>query len=229
MNGQAQVCPKLECAWNKKKLLVRTETRSVSVAFRFVSVFRTYIETTQTNRTVTNQTESNPKFSEKYQNMLSKKKLFRLVFCLFRFNRNIKTRCFGLEFETTETNCFETNQNKLKQTETTRNNTKFYEKIPIYALYKTVSVDLLFVSVQSKYQNSLFRFRSETTETNILFRIVLKLVSVPDSAVWNQNVFRRTPYPKPNLSRRCVPPIPVQIYLCMDRPLTRYAVPWQLS
>jgi hypothetical protein len=171
-----------------------------------------------------NQTESNPKFSEKYQNMLSIK-LFRLVFCLFRFNGNIKTRCFGLEFETAETNCFETNQNKLEQTETTRNNTKFYVKIPIYALYQTVSVDLLFVSVLSKYQNSLFWYRSETTEANILFLIVLKLVSVPDSVVWNRNWFRRTPYPKPNLSRRCVPPILVHIYLCMDRPLTRYAVP----
>jgi hypothetical protein len=53
--------------------------------FRFISVFRTYIETTETNRTVSEQTVTNlnnPKFSEKYQNMLSIK-LFRLVFCLF--------------------------------------------------------------------------------------------------------------------------------------------------
>jgi hypothetical protein len=48
-------------------------------------------------------------------------KLFRLVFCLFRFNRNNR--------------------------------------------------------------NSLFRYRSETTETNVLFRIVPKLVSVPVSVV----------------------------------------------
>ncbi len=52
--------------------------------------------------------------------------LFRLVFCLFRFNRNIETR---------------------------------------------------------------FRYRSETTETKVLFRIVAKLVSV----VSNRNYFRRTP------------------------------------
>jgi hypothetical protein len=59
--------------------------------FRFVSVFRTYIETTETNKTVSKQTETNPKFSEKYHNM------FRLVFCLFGFNRNIETLCFGIE------------------------------------------------------------------------------------------------------------------------------------
>ncbi len=41
--------------------------------FRFVSVFRTYIETTETNRSVSHQTETNrnnPKFSEKYPNIL---------------------------------------------------------------------------------------------------------------------------------------------------------------
>jgi hypothetical protein len=32
--------------------------------------------------------------------------------------------------------------------------------------YRTVSVGLLFVSVQSKHRNSLFRYRSETTETS---------------------------------------------------------------
>ena len=35
-----------------------------------------------------------------------------------------------------------------------------------YAPYQTVSVGLLIVSVQSKRRNSLFRYRSETTETN---------------------------------------------------------------
>ncbi len=39
---------------------------------------------------------NNPKFSEKYPNMLSFK-LFGLVLCLFQFNRNIKTLCFGIE------------------------------------------------------------------------------------------------------------------------------------
>ncbi len=72
------------CPRNKQKKFgfepKQTETRSVSVCFvkpkiinfdlfRFVSVFRPYIETTETN-TVSKQTETNrnnPKFSEKYQ------------------------------------------------------------------------------------------------------------------------------------------------------------------
>ncbi len=52
---------------------------------------------------------------------------------------------------------------------------------------KTVLVGLLFVSVQSKHRNSLFRYRNETTGTNVLFRIVPKLVSVPVSVVSNGN------------------------------------------
>jgi hypothetical protein len=48
---------------------------------------------------------------------------------------------------------------------------KFFEKIPKYAPYQTVSVGLLFVSVQSKHRSSLFCYRSETTKTNVLFRL----------------------------------------------------------
>jgi hypothetical protein len=44
-----------------------------------------------------------------------------------------------------------------------------------------------FVSVQSKHRNTLFRYRTETTETNLLFRIDSKLVSVPVSVVSNRN------------------------------------------
>jgi hypothetical protein len=43
---------------------------------------------------------------KRYQNMLPIK-LFRLVFCLFRFNRNIKTLCFGIEAkQPKQTFCF---------------------------------------------------------------------------------------------------------------------------
>ncbi len=124
---------------------------------------------------------NNPKFSEKYQNMLSIK-LFRLVFCLFRFNRNIKTFSFSIEPK-------QLKKTVLKQIKTKRNNPKFCEKIPKYALYHTVSVALLFVfvSVQSKHPNSLFQYRTETTETDVLFRIVPKLVSVRVSVVSNRN------------------------------------------
>jgi hypothetical protein len=74
---------------------------------------------------------------------------------------------------------------------------------PHFCLFRFVSIDLLLVSVQSKHRNSLFRYRSETTETKVLFRIVPKLVSVPVSVVSNRNYFRRTPllpdpYPNPD-------------------------------
>ncbi len=47
-----------------------------------------------------------PKFSEKYPNILSFK-LFRLVFCLFRFYRNIENLCFGIEAkQPKQTFCF---------------------------------------------------------------------------------------------------------------------------
>jgi hypothetical protein len=120
---------------------------------------------------------NNPKFSVKYQNMLSIK-LFWLVFCSFRLNRNIKTLCFSIEPKQPKQTV--SKQTVSKKTKTNRKKTttpNFKKKIPKYALYHTVSVALLFVSVQSKHRNSLFRYRTETTETNVLFRIVPKLVS----------------------------------------------------
>ncbi len=78
-----------------------------------------------------------------------------------------KTKNFGLfrcvsmlrtYIETTETN-----RTVLKQTETNQNNPKFSAKIPKHALFQTVWVGLLFVSVHSKHRNSLSRYRSETS------------------------------------------------------------------
>ncbi len=64
-------------------------------------------------------------------------KLFRLVFCLFQFNWNIETLCFTIEAKQPKQSVIF--QNKPKQTQTNRNNPKFSEKIPKYALYQTVS------------------------------------------------------------------------------------------
>ncbi len=134
--------------------------------FWFVSVFQTYIETTKTNRTVSKQNLSNPKFSE---NMLSIK-LLQLVLCLFWFKRNIESHSFGIEAK-------QPKQTVLKQTETIWNNPKFSEtKFKICSISYCFLIALLFVSVQSKHRNSLFRYRSEKTKTNILFQIVPKLV-----------------------------------------------------
>jgi hypothetical protein len=85
------------------------------------------------------------------------------------FNRNMETLCFGPK---------QPKQIVSKQTKTNRNNPKLFEKIPKYALYHTVSVALLF-----RYRTET----TETTETNVLFRIVLKLVLVPVLVVLNRN------------------------------------------
>ncbi len=97
-----------------------------------------------------------PKFSEKCQNMLSIK-LFWLVFCLFWFNRNIKTLCFGIGAK-------QPKQTLSEQTETNRDNPKFSEKIPkICSPSNCFGCSFLFVSVQLNHQNSLIRYRRETT------------------------------------------------------------------
>jgi hypothetical protein len=88
-------------------------------------------------------------------------KLFRLVFYLFRLNRNIETLCLGIEPKQTVA--------KLpKQTETNRNNPKISKKYQNMLSIKLFWL-LFCLLVQSKSRNSLFRFRSETTETNVLF------------------------------------------------------------
>jgi hypothetical protein len=72
---------------------------------------------------------------------------------LFRFNRNIKTLCFGIEAK-------QWKQIVSKQTE---------KNVAYYAPDQTVSVGLLFVSVQSKHKNSLFRnkrFVLDSAETS---------------------------------------------------------------
>jgi hypothetical protein len=77
----------------------------------------------------------------------TKIKRFWFVSVCFRVRTNIKTT--------------EINRTVLKKTETTLN---FLKKLK-YALFQTVWVGLLFVSVQSKQRNFLFLYRSETTET----------------------------------------------------------------
>ncbi len=67
--------------------------------------------------------------------------------------------------------CFEPISKQLKKTELFRNKPKqpkkFSEKYQNMLSIKLFwLVGLLFVSVQSNHRNSLFRYRSETTETN---------------------------------------------------------------
>jgi hypothetical protein len=143
--------------------------------FQFISVFRTYIETTETNRTVSKQTKTT-------LNFLKNNKICAVSKCF-----SWSSVCFS-SIETSKLSVLvqkRNNRNKPKQTETTLH---FLKKYPNMLSIK------LFVSVQSKHKNSLFRYRSKTTETNVLFWIVPKLVSVRVSVVSNRNKFRRTPY-----------------------------------
>ncbi len=117
---------------NKKKFRFDPKQTEQDL-FWFVSVFRTYIETTETNRTVLKQTKTTQKFL-KNTKICSLSNCFGwLVFCLFRFNRNIETLCFGIEAK-------QLKQTVSKQTQTTLN---FLEKMPMYALHQTVSVALI--------------------------------------------------------------------------------------
>ncbi len=101
--------PRVSSKQTNKKISVRTETKWNKICFGlfrktknkkilfvlFCFGVSTYIETTETTA-LFETNRNNPKFSEKNQNMLSNN-LFQLFFCLFVFNRNIKTFCFGIE------------------------------------------------------------------------------------------------------------------------------------
>ncbi len=106
-----------------------------------------------------------------------KQDLFRLCFGLFRETKNKKIRfvsvCFGVS------NLYRNNWNIQNCFERNRNNPKFSEK------YQNM--------LSIKHRNSLFRFRTVTTETNALFWIVSKLVSVHFRLFRIGTPFRRTP------------------------------------
>ncbi len=93
--------------------------------FWFVSLFRTYTETTETNRTVLKPTETTLNF------------LKNTKICS-------QTVSVGLLFVSVQSKHWNSN------------NPKFCEKIPKYAIFHTVSVALLFVSVQSNTETLCF-------------------------------------------------------------------------
>jgi hypothetical protein len=86
-------------------------------------------------------------------------KLFRLVFRLSWFNRNIETLCFGLEAKQPK----QTVRNKPKQTDKTETTVNFMKNISKYALYHTVSVVLrntktLCFGIEPKQPKQMFCF-----------------------------------------------------------------------
>jgi hypothetical protein len=105
----------LGCPRTINFFLVRTETNRNSTCFGcflvcffhetkqnffwFVSVFRTGIETTETNRTMV--------WGIKKVDILTNLLFFRLVFCLFRLFRNTETPCFDIKAkQQKQTSCF---------------------------------------------------------------------------------------------------------------------------
>jgi len=81
-----------------------------SVCFGSIETLCFGIEAKQPKQTVSKQTEKTKKKNGKtlyfLKNML-RIKLFWLVFCLFRFNRNIETLCFDIESkQPKQTFCF---------------------------------------------------------------------------------------------------------------------------
>ncbi len=83
-------------------------------------MFQTYIETTETNRTVLKQTETNKKTLNFLKSTLYQTVLVGVLFVSDQSkHRNSQ---FRYRTETTEINCFETNRNKQKQNKTNPNN-----------------------------------------------------------------------------------------------------------
>jgi hypothetical protein len=94
------------------RFVSRNQKQNISVCFGVSNLYRN--KRNKQNYFVTNR--NNPKFSEKYPNILSFKQ-FGWVFCLFRFNRNIETLCFGMKAK-------QPKQTVSKQTEKKRKNRK---------------------------------------------------------------------------------------------------------
>jgi hypothetical protein len=102
-------------------------------------------------------------------------KLFLLVFCLFRSKGNIETLCFSIEAKQPKQT--ETKQNKSKRPKIFLKNTKICSFVLLFCLFQ----------FNQNTQTLCFGtwVQNETTETNILFRLVPKLVSVPVLVVFN--------------------------------------------
>ncbi len=79
---------------------VKPKTKDFGLFRCFKPLFK-QLKQTGLFRNKLKQTETHPKFPEKYQNMLSIK-LCRSVFCLFLFNRNMESLYFGIEPDSAE-------------------------------------------------------------------------------------------------------------------------------
>jgi hypothetical protein len=80
-------------------------------------------------RKQTDKNRNNPEFSKKYTNILSFK-LFGWFFCLFWFNRNIETLCFGVEAKQPKQTVSKQKNEKIQ--EKNRKKSKKIEKLYIF-------------------------------------------------------------------------------------------------
>jgi hypothetical protein len=116
-----------------------------------------------------------------------------LLFVSVQSKHRISLFWYRSETKTTETNCFEKNEEKTKKKKKkekkrkNRENLKFSVKnCKICSLSNCFGwSSVCFGSIETSKLSVLNR--SETTETNVLFWIVPKLVSVPVSVVSNRN------------------------------------------
>ncbi len=110
-------------------------------------------------------------------------KLFRLVFCLFRFNRNIKTICFGTEAK-------QPKQTVSKQTKTNRNKPKqplnFLKKCQnmlsiklfglLFCLFRfNQNTETLCFGIEAKQPKQTFCFGSKLVLKDTLSTLILYL------------------------------------------------------
>ena len=100
-------------------------------------------------------------------------KLFRLVFCLFRFNLNIETLCFGIEVKQPN----KLFRNKQKQTGKTQNFLKKYQNKLLIILFRLLfclfrfngNTETLCLGIEAKQPKQMFCSDSAKTSFSSSF------------------------------------------------------------
>ncbi len=118
---------------NKKKF----GSNRNKICFSFVSLFRTFIETIETNRTVSKQTEGTLNFHKNIK-ICSLSNCFGWSFLFVRFNQNIETLCFGIEAKQPKQTISKQPKTNRKQTEKALNFLKKYQNMLHIKLFRLV-------------------------------------------------------------------------------------------
>jgi hypothetical protein len=148
-------------------VVFRFVSRNQRIFFRFVSVFRNSIETNQKNlqKMLSFGVSSKQLIFFRFKPKQTENQSVSVVFRCVRKPKKIWGVCFGVSDR------YRNNRNQQNL---------WFGELKRF-IFKQICCCFgwsFFVSVVLKHRNSLFQYESETTETNVLFRIVLKLVSV---------------------------------------------------